>query len=359
MTTVAKEPKKRSAALDGLRGLAILGVMLHHFGIHPSGWYDWGPIAPSIFFALSGFLIMGSLERMRDQGVGGAKGLLGFHLKRFARLVPALYLMLAVGLLLGQPYFAETWLWHATFLSNIKMVLANEWPGTLSQLWSLAIQEQFYVICPLVLFLPRRWIVPALFAVCAGALAFRLVALFCGWPEMTRWLLLPASLDTFAGGMLIAIWHKRKPLIAWLGSWQGFALAFVCIAISRVLRHGENTDWMWIIAFVEVFETVAICWMVLFFVQFPANLVTRFFAWFPLAGIGRISYGVFVWHMLVGVYISMALDIIGITALSAPLLFYSLMVAATLIVADLSWNFFERPTINAVAALVARKNAAK
>ena len=89
----------RLAQLDGMRGVAVLFVIWHHFGLPIPKWLDWGPIAPSIFMMLSGYLITRSLEKMRGQVTGA--GLLSFHARRLTRLLPALYhagLGLAVGL---------------------------------------------------------------------------------------------------------------------------------------------------------------------------------------------------------------------------------------------------------------------
>jgi peptidoglycan/LPS O-acetylase OafA/YrhL len=90
---------------------------------------------------LSGYLITRSLEKMRGQVTGA--GLLSFHTKRLTRLVPALYIMLALGWLAGLEEFRDNILWHAGFLTNVHMALTGEWVGFLSHLWSLATQEQF------------------------------------------------------------------------------------------------------------------------------------------------------------------------------------------------------------------------
>jgi len=75
-----------------------------------------------------------------------------------ARLLPALYLMLLVGWFSRLPEFREGLFWHLAFLSNIYMAFTGEWAGHLSQMWSLSMQEQFYLLWPLIFFLPARWL---------------------------------------------------------------------------------------------------------------------------------------------------------------------------------------------------------
>jgi peptidoglycan/LPS O-acetylase OafA/YrhL len=79
--------------------VAVLCVIWHHFGLPIPKWLDWGPIAPSVFMVLSGYLITRSLTKLRGNVSCG--GLLSFHARRLTRLLPALYIMLAVGWLAG------------------------------------------------------------------------------------------------------------------------------------------------------------------------------------------------------------------------------------------------------------------
>ncbi|GAB4175892.1 MAG: acyltransferase [Terrimicrobiaceae bacterium] len=320
--------------------------MLHHFGVHPGGWLDWGPIAPTLFFVLSGYLMFSSLEKLRA-APGGVTlvSLVAFHLRRLARLVPALYLLLAVGAALGTFYYIDNWLWHALFLSNVMMAFTGEWSGTLSHLWSLSVQEQFYLICPVLLFFPARWVVTMLFGVVAFAVGFRVAGILAGWSDMVRWLLLPASLDAFAMGALIACARRRG--VRWLGrlaGWPALAGAAGAFAISRILRHLEGTGNPFL-ALVEVFEVVAISLLLLTVLDCIRHPVTRLLALKPLADIGRISYGIFIWHMLVGVSLAPVLDSFSISVVAQPFLHVSLLVAASIGMAWLSWVSFEQPCV--------------
>jgi peptidoglycan/LPS O-acetylase OafA/YrhL len=131
-------------------------------------------------------------------------------LKRIARLAPAMYLMLGAGLVLGLAEYREGFWWHALFLSNIQMGLSGEWAGSISHLWSLAKQEQFYLLWPLLLLVPARRLGMTILLVALCAVLFRVVCIQAGAPEMFRWMLLPGSLDAFAVGGLIALSMRAR-----------------------------------------------------------------------------------------------------------------------------------------------------
>ncbi|MCX7869518.1 MAG: acyltransferase, partial [Terrimicrobiaceae bacterium] len=333
----------RLAQLDGLRAEAILGVMLHHFGVKPCGWWDWGPVAPTMFFLLSGFLITGTLEKVRAGGGADAGWLIGFHLRWFARLAPALYLLLAMGWLAGLREYREGWLWHGLFLSNVKMAAAGEWAASLSHLWSLAMQEQFYLMWPLILLVPRAWLAATLIGLCAAAAGFRATCLAFGAPEMFRWLMLPGSLDAFAMGGLLAI-ACRKVEMRGAVLWGGGLLAAGCYVASRILRHLDGTGSPWM-ALVETFEVLAFGWLILMLVRRPESILARLLASRPLAFLGTLSYGLFIWHMLVASALAPWLDAWGLSIQAALLPRTLILLSASLLFAWLSWAAIERPSI--------------
>ncbi|MEX1117909.1 MAG: acyltransferase [Terrimicrobiaceae bacterium] len=351
----------RMARIDGLRALAILGVMLHHFGVKPEGlvcWLDWGPVAPTVFFILSGYLITKSLFKMQETGRTGAVAIAGFHLKRLARLLPALYLMLLVGWFSGLPEFREGILWHLTFLSNIYMALTGEWAGHVSQMWSLSMQEQFYLLWPLILFVPARWLGFALAGVVLGALSFRVLCIHWEAPEMVRWLLLPGSLDAFAGGGLLALLLKNFPTFQFGGwKWLAGCLAVASWGTARILRHMDGTGNV-LVALVDLFEVAFFSWLILLIIQSPQSLIGRFLATRPMAALGRFSYGLFIWHMLVFCAMAPHLDRAGLTVADGMFARTMLLVGASVMVAWLSWIAVERPAVawsNAVAANAPRQ----
>jgi peptidoglycan/LPS O-acetylase OafA/YrhL len=334
--------------LDGLRGLAILAGVFHHFDFHPPAWMDWGPVGPSVFFLLSGYLITLSLWKLREKHTGGlwnfSQVLASFHARRICRLLPVVGVLLAIGWLCNIQEYRETWLWHATFLSNFYIVAQNEWVGSLSHLWSLSLQEQFYLVWPLTLLVPRPLFPHAMISVILGAAMFRLGCIVMGASEFSRWFLLPGSLDAFATGGLAAwiVQNRRAGAIAK----KELALpllvaALSSLALSRYLRFLPNTNPG--IAAVELFECAFFGWLLLCLVTAPKSAASGALTFRPLIFIGKLSYGIFVFHSLVGVSISPWLKTFGLDHENYPLLRATILACFSITVAAVSWRWMEQP----------------
>ena len=150
-------------ALDGLRAVAIVGVILYHGTGHPAG----GWLGVDLFFVLSGFLITTLL--LEEHGRRGRVDILGFYGRRARRLLPAFFALLAVVLALTGSVFGVVA--GVGYFSNVVQMGAPEsaMPPALEHLWSLAAEEQFYLVWPLVLFgLLRAKLTLALAVVFAG-----------------------------------------------------------------------------------------------------------------------------------------------------------------------------------------------
>jgi peptidoglycan/LPS O-acetylase OafA/YrhL len=107
------------------------------------------------------------------------------------------------------------------------------------------------------------------------------------------------------------------------------------------------------VAFVDLFEVTFFAWLILLVIQFPGNPISRLLSTKPMAAIGRISYGVFIWHMLVVCAMVPHLDRAGLTPVDGMFPRTLILVATSLVVAWLSWTAIERPAMiwaNSVAA---------
>jgi peptidoglycan/LPS O-acetylase OafA/YrhL len=342
-------PGKRSKylpQLDGLRGVAILTVLLHHFHVHLPAWVDWGPIGVRLFFLLSGYLITLSLWKMNARAVAGAswwRGLWEYHQRRLTRLAPVLYLMLAIGFLLGLPEYRNAIVWHALFLTNFYVTFRNEWPGAASHLWSLSVQEQFYVLWPFViLVIPRRVLPWAMLALIGSALGFRFWASATNASDFLKWTMLPGVIDSFALGALIACWKAspdRLPLATGRLGYGVAAVALTCYVIARFMRYAPFESPFF--ALTETFENVFLGWLMLRTIEGWPGLIGRFFENRLLVYIGKVSYGIYVFHVLVHVLVGPLLDEIGLR----PHVFARALVlsAVSIGVATLSWRFLENP----------------
>lgn len=323
--------------LDGLRAVAITMVVLHHFGVHIGGVWDPGPIGPTIFFILSGYFVTRSLAGDAGRRLTmAATGL--FHVRRLCKLMPPLVILVALGALAGLPEFANDWPWHLGFATNFLMISREDWSGAASHLWSLSVQEQFYLLWPFVLMLcPRRYLVRVIVLAAVTALLWRMACIATGASPFARWFFLTGSLEAFAAGSLIALWKPRGPLRPSTGLTLS-AAAWGLLVASAALRHLPQENLF--SAFVEVPETLAISWLVVRLLD-PASLPSRALAHPALAAMGRISFGIFLYHTLVAVTLGPVLRSLGV-GFASPLMI-SLLFAASVAFAAASHAAIERP----------------
>ena len=305
-------------------------------------------MGPSIFFLLSGYLITFSLWKLQDKSDGGlwnfSRVVASFHARWICRLLPVIGVLLVIGWLCDIEEYRETWAWHVTFLTNFYIVAHNEWIGGLSHFWSLSLQEQFYLVWPVVLLVPRRVFHHAMILVILGALAFRLQCILTGASEFSRWFLLPGSLDAFATGGLAAWILRNQARFRSYFQNMGVAVdlaALASLAFSRYLRYLPDTNPG--TAAVELFECVFFGWLLVLLMEAPKSLASRALTFRPLIFVGKVSYGIFVFHTLVAVSLSPWLKAAGFNETSYPFLRAVILAAISIAVAAASWHWMEQP----------------
>jgi peptidoglycan/LPS O-acetylase OafA/YrhL len=283
--------------IDGLRAIAVMLVV--NFHAFPEAM-PGGFIGVDIFFVISGFLITGIIARELDQQ---RFSLVGFYNRRIRRIFPALIVVLAATLVLG-------WLWmlpaayaqlsadvfaSAAFFSNIALLLQSGYfdiesgKKPLLHLWSLGIEEQFYLCWPLILILAARLRLSILAAASGIALAsFVLnVALIGSNPVATFYLPFTRAWELLAGGALACGW-SRISQTAGAGNWRASAGLLLIAAAAAVLdTHRAFPGW-W--ALLPVGGSVLL-------LSAPASWGCRhLLASRPLVWIGLISYPLYLWH---------------------------------------------------------------
>src|SRR5215470_1615655 len=211
-------PLPHMLQLDALRALAVLAVLVAHLSPRSSTVFkiakliDLGGLGVRLFFVISGFLITGILlesksyaERNRLPVTYAFRQL---YVRRILRIFPLFYLVLSVAALLDILPVRETFAWHATYLTNF-YIFFNGWNGSINHLWTLAVEEQFYLVWPwIILLVDRRNLVTAIVVTIGIGPVFRLV---CGlWTGNEATPILPFScLDTLGLGALLAVWKNR------------------------------------------------------------------------------------------------------------------------------------------------------
>jgi len=196
--------------LDALRAFAIGGVLLVHFLPVSCRLAPWGEIGVRLFFVVSGFLITGILLRSRDQveatGESPLFAMRSFYMRRVLRIFPIYYLALLVAWCFNIEPARQTLLWHAAYLSNLYTTVTGEMPGALTPYWTLAVEEQFYLIWPLVvLFLPRKYLLPVIVGTVVLGPAVRLGGVLLDITSFRVGRLPLACLDTLGLGALLAL----------------------------------------------------------------------------------------------------------------------------------------------------------
>jgi peptidoglycan/LPS O-acetylase OafA/YrhL len=349
-------------ALDGLRGVAIVAVMLHNFSAigDPTPTYvaralEWGWMGVQLFFVLSGFLITRILlEADRTSGV-----LRAFLARRALRIVPLYAATLfvyffVVPRVLDAPTIVAAephQLWYWLFLSNWGDPLGFGAPG-LQHLWSIGVEIQFYLLWPLVAFgaSDRR-----LRRLCLAIVFLSLVSnvgLRVGWSASASavYKFTITRMSAPAIGALAALLTRRAAWCAWYEKYRG-RLAWSSLGVLVLLgawRHGfQHTD-----AVVQTigFSLVAfLCaqWLLTIVLGIPTlgGVALALPSWKPLRALGRLSYGMYVLHYPLH---WAAMKILAPTLERgpwSPLLQIAYIIVATAVtfgLANLSWLLFER-----------------
>ncbi len=338
MTATALE-KPRLRQLDGLRGLAILLVLAHHLWPmpHVGRWSPpLGHVGVSLFFVLSGFLITGVLLEARGRIDGGGstrRETAVFYFRRFLRIVPPYALLLVAFWMLDVHRSRERWFWHATYLSNWHLALDPQYAnqGYDRHLWSLSVEEQFYLVWPaLVLLLPRRWMTPAILLVFVLAPAWRAWVWLRGWPPKMSELPTPANMDLLATGAMLALWRYR-PMFKRL-----VVTGLLCVPLAAVAL-GPLGNWAidWRIAGNTSLLALALAGIVGLAATGRAG---RWLEWRPLCYVGTISYAAYLVHTVAGPtarWLLGDIDNAYIVGATATML--------TLATAAVSWHALESP----------------
>jgi peptidoglycan/LPS O-acetylase OafA/YrhL len=342
-------------ALDGIRAVAVLLVMAYHFGIQP---VQGGLLGVSIFFTLSGFLITEILLNTYDRT--GRLGLSTFWLRRARRLLPALFFLLAVVVIttaLAEPEWWEARLHEAgaaaVYLANWATITSDTsyfdriaGPGPLDHLWSLAIEEQFYLVWPLLLLLLLRLTKGRLVRVAQVTLGLALVSflllavLATAGADNTR---AYEGTDTRAGELLVgaalAMLYRpaaRRRTLTAPGRLLLDTLGLGSLGVIAWLVATVGPYSMWLYHGALPLLAVATA-MLLVSVTHPQSRLALVLGLPPLRWLGERSYGLYLWHMPVAVFAAQdALGDFSVTRLAAQ-------VAVTVVLAAASWHFVEDP----------------
>ena len=360
------KPRTRAyvPALDKLRGLALVSVVLFHtlpFAPHDStsqrltiNVFDLGWAGVDLFFVLSGFLITGILIDERTKPAYFRT----FFARRVLRIVPV-YVAFLLFSMWAAPLIGATtpatalrlrelqgWFW--SYLTNVFIAL-HGWtamPDGTSHLWSLAVEEQFYLLWPIaVLVIPQRMLPRVALGCVVAAELCRAAIVVSGVGGEANYVLLPTRMDTLAIGAFLACAVRDPGLLGVLDRWRRpiIGAALLAVLVPTVMQHALSFERP--MTQLLAFPAIAIIsgGLVL-----DASRNSRWISALPLQFVGRYSYGMYIWHLVVISVVGhiFAADLPGMIPTSSTpsyLAFVVAVLAGTVAVALVSWYVIEQP----------------
>jgi len=313
--------------LDGVRGLAVLMVLVFHFvgQMLATNAFEnaivsvtkYGLLGVDLFFVLSGFLITGLLYEAR----GRPNYLRNFYVRRVLRIFPLYYGVLAVvffvaplipilrGSTLDYLLERQTWAW--AYAVNVFLALHEEWSFSyLNHFWSLCVEEHFYLVWPFVVLLlarrPRALIITCL-AVSLCAMLARVIGIAIGLNWWVTVVLTPFKLDGLALGAFLAVLVRQPEGINWVKRWiaPAAAAAIGLLVASFVWTTLISRTHLELIGAVRAsfFQVLLACFLISALIAPKRHFISRLFSSRPLIFFGTYSYGLYVYHHFISYYL--------------------------------------------------------
>lgn len=339
-------------ALDGLRGFCcILVIFYHTFYFVLAKYLSVIWVSIDIFFVLSGFLITDILLNMSLT----KKGILNFYIKRGLRVFPLYYTSLILFFvilpllpitIINIEYYIKNQVWFWIFLQNWKMIFDHPRESSLVHLWSMAVEEQFYLLWPLLILIVKNpnkllWIILTL-------LMFVITLRFWLWDIQIDKLAYAnlfsfTRIDGICVGSIVALLKKTNP--GFINKRIALIVSFVAILnfLFYYLNKDNSMPYFGIIGFFTFSIIVGI--LVDEIINHPGGFFTKIFKFTPLRFIGHISYGTYIFHLPIYLAFRPYFEQWSskyLTFLPAPYFASTILTILSFIVGYLSYRYFEK-----------------
>jgi peptidoglycan/LPS O-acetylase OafA/YrhL len=338
--------------LDSLRALAVSAVLVHHF--LDNGWGTGAILGVKLFFVLSGFLITTILLRGRaiaERAVpAGASRMWReagrFYLRRVLRIFPLYYFVVAVCVVIDLEPTRDIVVWLASYTLNIRFALQGYYDANFAHFWTLAVEEQFYMFWPwFVLFGARRWLPAITCALVALGPLYRWLSYSSDLPGLATYAMTPAYADTLGMGALLAVLSNTDGSREWLARYLTRAILPVSAVafVALYVLESQGLDGGVGLLLGDVALSGVFCWMIASAARGFTGAAGAVLEWKPLRYLGRISYGIYVYHPFMPALCLWVLARAGWGAPTSTAWAFLLFSVATLLVSSLSWHVLEKP----------------
>ena len=337
----------RRGQIDSLRILAVVWVLFDHFAL-AAGSGPMGRLSVRLFLLISGYLITHILLRSRDamerEKTPLRKVLVNFYARRALRIAPAYYLLLFLTWQWGAEDFQASLPWHLSFQSSLWFAKTQSWgpPYQLAHLWTLSVQEQFYLLWPAIVLLVRRgalgfWVG----AIAATGPLFRFGMVLLGLDDTAgAYTLLPASATALCIGAAAAMLERRRAIPDWFANSKPYWLIGAAAAFAVVTLAGWPDQLHYLLLeFVWLIPLAALLLSASNGIEGP---VGRLLDQPWLQYLGRISLGVYLYQNLALAAAKWLLGAAGLPTANGPAAFIATSVFS-IAFALASWKLLEQP----------------
>jgi len=350
-------PLKYYPHIDLLRVFYVTIVLMHHWmAVDP---FAFLPFGSTIAFVLSGFLLITPLLMVKFEGDKYWHSTMNFLARRWLRTLPIYYLVLFFFLILNRHNFRDFTFYYLTFTQNYLFVF-NRWTFfEFGHTWSLAVQEQFYVLIPiLIYFMPTKYLYHLFIAMSIVGLGFRLGYYYSGVPFIFNHYTTECCIDCFGIGGLIALYQIKAPeqlksllsnrylLFTIIGLYLLSTLGYARPITSSIFKMELYNNLFRITE--RTFVSILSIWFIAWGIHFPNKNIIKISSTKIVRYLSKISYGIYIYHFLIA---SIMLKLLRMIGYNTDLFNFSwwmicLKFLVTFIIASISYEMIERPILS-------------
>ena len=355
--------------LNGIRFIAVFLVLLDHWLIPINPFSFLGHLGVVIFFVLSGFLITRILfqnaDDCRKAQTGISVKVIRFIYRRSLRIFPIYFILLFIGFAFSLSNFQQFWYYLVFYLPNYYIMSKGTWLGIWDHLWSLAVEEQYYLIFPyfVLLLSPKKypWLICMMLLMGIGTrLGFALLANTDVQEHNWMWWYVNpfSALDCFGlGGFLAYVFHYQQAYFQEF-RYLLLGLALSLIAYLTVLYLASLAEFdhanFWSIVFERITAAIMAFFLIALSIRNQSWFLSPFLKLNWIAYLGQISYGLYLYHNLVmnyyhdkgntiWYYLNSILPDFHLEIVNFTILKFIICLVILILISSLSWNIIEKP----------------